>query len=72
MISLAVLIFLAILFFSDAIVWSCVGLCAIIFVAQWAVRHWSTVPTMMTLPAQQVGEIRASPEILSEAKRRFG
>ena len=72
MISLVILIFLAGLFFSDAIVWSCVGLCAFIFFAQWAVRHWSTVPTIMKLPAQQVGEVGASPEILKEAKRRFG
>jgi hypothetical protein len=71
-ISLAIFIFLAQFFFSDAIVWSCVGLCAFIFIAQWAVRHWSTVPTIMKLPAQQVGEIKASPEILKEAQRRFG
>jgi hypothetical protein len=72
LISLAILVGLACFFFSDAIVWSCGGLCAFLFLAQWAVRRWSTIPTIMKLPAQQIGEIKASAEILREARRRFG
>ena len=70
-ISFIILVCLAILFVSDAIVWTFALLCSFLFLAGWAVRHWSTVPKIEQLPAQQIGEVVASPAILQEARRRF-
>lgn len=70
-ISFAVLAVLGWFFISDSIVWSCAGLCALIFFAEWAVRHWSTIPKIKKIPSQQIAEISASPKILLEAMRRF-
>lgn len=44
----------------------------LIFLALWAVRHWSTIPKLMQTPEQQIAEIVPSGSVLSEARRRFG
>lgn len=70
-ISFVVLFGLALLF-QDRISWLFAAFCGLLFLAQWAVRHCSTVPKILKLPGQQIGEIKPSGEILTEAKRRFG
>jgi hypothetical protein len=45
---------------------------ALIFLAVWAVRRWSTIPKIMQIPVQQIKEIPPSGSVLSEARRRFG
>jgi hypothetical protein len=59
------------LIFTSAIALAFAGLSAVIFVALWAVRHWSTIPKIMRTPSQQMGEISPSGAVLKEARRRF-
>lgn len=50
-------------------------ICAVpllLFLALWAVRRWSTIPKVLKVAAQQVGEIAAGSDVLKEARRRFG
>ena len=70
-ISFIVCLLLAILF-EDRIAMAFAILSLLIFLVVWAVRHWHTVPRLMHIPAQQIGEIVPSGEVLNEAKRRFG
>ena len=58
--------------FHDGIAWTFVAICLFVFLAELLVRHLSTVPKIMQLPVQQIGEIKPSGEVLREAKRRFG
>jgi archaellum biogenesis protein FlaJ (TadC family) len=70
-ISFIVCLLLAILF-EDRIAMAFAILSLLIFLVVWAVRHWHTVPRLMHIPAQQIGEIVPSGEVLNEARRRFG